>query len=833
MRQNEWVGKRNSARQNCQMRGEMRFLDGRAPIETTIVDISASGCRIELDANFEVPEDFDLFIPSRSETKIAKIRRQDGVKLGVAFLKSRLDDPLVMHTLLQRVGRLEQGYSEIKSFRGLEAPRQANAQAPDASRDAEAGPLVEHRLKALAEGLAELRNNFDGLAKAPSHASVDLIADRANEAAADIAGLKDELANLARSMRGLASAPDAESSDHAANIAALKGEMTRLSVAMRNMAAELPKTAQPGATKAPAGPSDAELKQWAAMKADIAQLRAAIEVQQGSASTPLALARAEEFALMRSEIAQLRADLETARAAALAPSAPGQTELDDLRAEIATLRDSFAASRNDLALSLHAVAGQDRSRVHEELAGMRENLFREIAGIKSDIGALTTVSASLGEEHARTRNVAAEVVELKQEMAALGGAMREITSKAYADAPKFSADLAHMKAEMLKLSAAMNGMAAELPRLQSAAPPGAPSFAEWPQALKINADMERLQAVVAALQAAVEDDGDEREHTREIVAEVMGMKQEMATLGGAMREITSKAYADAPKFSADLAHLKAEMLMLSAAMNGMAAELPRLQSAAPPGAPSFAGLPQAAKINADIEGLQAVVAALKAAVEDDGDEREHTREIVAEVMGMKQEMATLSQSMREITAKAYAEAPTFSADLAHMKAEMLTLSASMREMAVELPHVRAAAAAAADASEVAKLQAEFARLRDALKTMPPAVVPDAHLHAVEDLKLEFDLLRDNLRSAKSTVADADLAKLRDDVARLREAVQSWLSEAAAEADKLATLQQDIEQLRGVAAPLMAPAREVSELRGSVQALIVIVAQSLGQPRNAA
>jgi hypothetical protein len=59
-------------------------------------------------------DDFDLFIEARNEVKICKVRRAAGVKLGVAFLKSRLDDPLVMQTLMERVLRLERGYAELK-----------------------------------------------------------------------------------------------------------------------------------------------------------------------------------------------------------------------------------------------------------------------------------------------------------------------------------------------------------------------------------------------------------------------------------------------------------------------------------------------------------------------------------------------------------------------------------------------------------------------------------------------------------------------------------------------------------------------------------------------
>ena len=104
---NEWIGRRQAVRQTCHMRAEMRFLDGRVPIECMIVDISATGARIELPDGFECPEDFDLFIPSRSETKIARMRRQEDNVVGIAFLKSRQDDPLVLQSIIERLARLE------------------------------------------------------------------------------------------------------------------------------------------------------------------------------------------------------------------------------------------------------------------------------------------------------------------------------------------------------------------------------------------------------------------------------------------------------------------------------------------------------------------------------------------------------------------------------------------------------------------------------------------------------------------------------------------------------------------------------------------------------
>ena len=96
MRTNDWVGKRKAARQPVNMRAEIRFLDGRSPVECRITDISSTGCAVELKTEIPDLEDFDLFIEARGETKICKLRRGGGTTLGVAFLKSRLDDPLVI-----------------------------------------------------------------------------------------------------------------------------------------------------------------------------------------------------------------------------------------------------------------------------------------------------------------------------------------------------------------------------------------------------------------------------------------------------------------------------------------------------------------------------------------------------------------------------------------------------------------------------------------------------------------------------------------------------------------------------------------------------------------
>lgn len=423
MRNTEWVGKRNSARQNCQMRGELRFLDGRDPIECKIVDISASGCRIELIEDFVVPEDFDLFIPSRSETKIAKIRRQDGIRLGVAFLKSRLDDPLVMQTLLERVARLERGYSELKGFVAPADPAEKRG-ASELARPAEAplpvetGPLVEHRLKALAEGLADLRNTVGKIAVASPAASLEAIAGKTETAVCDIAGLREEMNSLSKSMRGLTSGTPAESADHSADIAAMKSEMTKLSVAMRNMAGEMPKSA---ARSAPAAATGADTFQLAKIKADIAQLRADVDVQQGGDSAAAPMAKRDELAVLRAEITQLSAALQTLADPAPAllpqPATPADyaKDIDDLKLEVSKLRDTMGEIRAAGAAPKPApqpvpvVEDKQLAALKGEIAMLRETLRaslvapekaepREVADLRASVQALILlVSQSLGQ----------------------------------------------------------------------------------------------------------------------------------------------------------------------------------------------------------------------------------------------------------------------------------------------------------------------------------------------------------------------------------------------------------------------------------------------------
>jgi DNA repair exonuclease SbcCD ATPase subunit len=333
---NEWIGRRQAVRQTCHMRAEMRFLDGRVPIECTVIDISASGARIELAEGFECPQDFDLFIPSRSETKIAKMRRQEDNVAGVAFLKSRHDDPLVLQSIIERLARLERGYSELKK---AATPAAAGERRNDDAPAAEPPLLIEavpelmgartehleQRLDALAESLADLQTTF-----VMSIARRDPQADHST----DIQALKSQLADLTAAMNENVSAnpttsvPTEQVAAMMAPVAETQQEVVELKSEMERLSAAL------GALIAPAG--------------DHEPVQALADAPIAAAAQTSVPASADDNQQTQLQLTQLKAELAELRTAipphpvepvSIASAAePGQS--GQLEAEVRDLRDS-------------------------------------------------------------------------------------------------------------------------------------------------------------------------------------------------------------------------------------------------------------------------------------------------------------------------------------------------------------------------------------------------------------------------------------------------------------------------------------------------------------
>ncbi len=344
MRTNDWVGKRKAARQPVNMRGELRFLDGRPPVTCRITDISATGSAIELSEEIPNLDDFDLFIEARSETKFCKVRRADGVRLGVAFLKSRLDDPLVMQTLMERVLRLERGYAEMRGAPILESAeatgerRQGQEPRRTADRELEfAGPSIDQRIQALAAGLSELRGIVDTAVSAPRPDAIKELAPAVEANASDIASLKSEMRDFARALRGAATgdvgnaAPNAI--DHSDDIAFLREEFASLSASMREMSASPAMRATPVAASAA---PETFTREIAKIRADISELRAAIGTK--SVAPAPWLDGGDSATGLQSARPGLRADIDVSREivrTALPPQAA--REIDDLRNAVRTL----------------------------------------------------------------------------------------------------------------------------------------------------------------------------------------------------------------------------------------------------------------------------------------------------------------------------------------------------------------------------------------------------------------------------------------------------------------------------------------------------------------
>lgn len=107
MRQ-QWVGKRQSERSRVQLRAQLRFTDQRPAVECTIIDISSTGARITTPDGCVLPENFNVFIHARNETKLARLRWSAKSMFGVEFLTREGLGVDVVERLVRLENRLSQ-----------------------------------------------------------------------------------------------------------------------------------------------------------------------------------------------------------------------------------------------------------------------------------------------------------------------------------------------------------------------------------------------------------------------------------------------------------------------------------------------------------------------------------------------------------------------------------------------------------------------------------------------------------------------------------------------------------------------------------------------------
>ncbi|HEV2574324.1 MAG TPA: PilZ domain-containing protein [Beijerinckiaceae bacterium] len=366
---NEWVGRRQAMRQTCQMRAELRFTDGRLPIECTIIDISAVGARLTLPDGFDCPEDFDLYIPSRDETKQAKVRRVTDDGVAVAFVKARQQDSQTVQSINERLARLETAFADVK--------RLAPLHAVDA--DASILPALDARVDALAAGLAELRSLFDMRAAPPepvnhapeiaslrddlsalngrlqemSAAAEQPVKELAEDIAKDFTGIRAEMSRLDTSVRALTEMASVNAAltpnDHGPEIISLRGEVAALAQAVRDVTDGDALPSSPPANDL----SDirAEMEKLGVSMRGNAQIPRPEDVRPVQPTPAVHLPSEADVAEMKAEIAELRAIV--AKMAAAEPAAP-QEGAETLRGEVDELRQSVRALILVVAKSLNA-----------------------------------------------------------------------------------------------------------------------------------------------------------------------------------------------------------------------------------------------------------------------------------------------------------------------------------------------------------------------------------------------------------------------------------------------------------------------------------------------
>ncbi len=124
------VGKRKAERRDCQVKAQVLTPNG-APIDCLILNFSATGARVKLNAPAELPVRFKLFIPSRPETKLVLLRWRNGLEFGCEY-STGLADENTFYELMERVHQLELGHGPAAAPAADQATLQEMAQRIEA-----------------------------------------------------------------------------------------------------------------------------------------------------------------------------------------------------------------------------------------------------------------------------------------------------------------------------------------------------------------------------------------------------------------------------------------------------------------------------------------------------------------------------------------------------------------------------------------------------------------------------------------------------------------------------------------------------------------------------
>lgn len=209
------VGKRKAERRDCHVRAQARFGAERAPIDCLIVNFSASGARIRFPDHVELPQRFNLFIPSRPETKSVVVRWRNGKEFGVAYSTGASHEADIAE-LFERIEAIEKQIAAAAPAGALAHPHAGNPQphnhAPPGATlglPDESAAEIRARIDAVeiiaADATADLERAIRGRLEAlekrfsePVHEPAAAPDPAALELAARMAGFEERLQRIAR-----------------------------------------------------------------------------------------------------------------------------------------------------------------------------------------------------------------------------------------------------------------------------------------------------------------------------------------------------------------------------------------------------------------------------------------------------------------------------------------------------------------------------------------------------------------------------------------------------------------------------------------------------------
>ncbi|HMN71958.1 MAG TPA: PilZ domain-containing protein [Rhodoblastus sp.] len=377
------VGKRKAERRGCQVKAQVLRPDRADPIDCTILDFSATGARVKLNGQAELPSRFKLYIPSRPETKSVILRWMRGLEFGVEY-STGLADERTFFELIERVAVLERGGagpdgSEALAIlaRRMDALEARLESAPDA------------RAAADVESGADLRQRIDEVATAAEDQltrSEQFLMTRLDEAeqrlralqAPDVAGRLARLEALAETAALASPAPheDVEA----------PGPDPRIVARIADLEARLMSAPRGGAFDPSA--LDAKIEQAARHAEERTErverfLMARIddlEAEQISAPAAPAAMRSSEVADIDFRVHELAARFDALAASAAAPSAEREElarlaeRVSDLEVSVMELRidqpTGEAAASDDLARRIAEIEGR-----HGEIIATLRNLL--------------------------------------------------------------------------------------------------------------------------------------------------------------------------------------------------------------------------------------------------------------------------------------------------------------------------------------------------------------------------------------------------------------------------------------------------------------------------